>query len=110
VSPQVALSGGSQGGEFTSAFGGAAELHGRMASAAYDANDPTRTWSVHRSSRDDVDLGEAREQSSFHRDHRRAQWLRAVRSTLPMGRMQAHIRKYAVCPLPFGQVKELNVS
>ena len=36
----MALSGGGQGVEFTSAFGGAAELHGRMASASYDANDP----------------------------------------------------------------------
>jgi hypothetical protein len=38
----MALSGGSQGGEFTSAFGRVAEVHGRMASAAYDANDPKR--------------------------------------------------------------------
>src|ERR1700722_12338769 len=38
------LSGGSQGGEFTSAFGGAAEVHGRTASAAFDANDPLRHW------------------------------------------------------------------
>ena len=36
----MALSGGSQGGEFTSAFGGVAELNGRTASAAFDANDP----------------------------------------------------------------------
>src|SRR6478736_8197507 len=36
------LSGGSQGGEFTSAFGRAAEVHGRTASAAFDANDPLR--------------------------------------------------------------------
>jgi hypothetical protein len=39
----LALSGGSQGGEFTSAFGGVAEVHGRTASAAFDANDPYRT-------------------------------------------------------------------
>ena len=39
----MALSGGSQGGEFTSAFGGAAEVYGRMASAAFDANDPKPT-------------------------------------------------------------------
>ena len=39
----LALSGGSQGGEFTSAFGGAAEVNGRTASAAFDANDRTRT-------------------------------------------------------------------
>src|ERR1700738_3474964 len=38
----MAQSGESQGGEFTSAFGEAAELHGRMASAAFDANDPER--------------------------------------------------------------------
>ena len=38
MSPVVALSGGSQGGEFTSAFGRAAEVHGRTASAAFDAN------------------------------------------------------------------------
>jgi hypothetical protein len=31
----MALSGGSQGGEFTSAFGGVAEVHGRTASAAF---------------------------------------------------------------------------
>ena len=36
----MALSGGSHGGEFTSAFGGAAEVHGRTDSAAFDANDP----------------------------------------------------------------------
>ena len=42
ISPVVALSGGSQGGEFTSAFGGVAEVHGRTASAASDANDPKR--------------------------------------------------------------------
>src|ERR1700680_4153223 len=41
--PLLALSGGSQGGEFTSAFGGVAELHGRTASAAFDANDPERS-------------------------------------------------------------------
>jgi hypothetical protein len=35
--PVMALSGGSQGGEFTSAFGGSAEVHGRRASAAFDA-------------------------------------------------------------------------
>jgi hypothetical protein len=40
MSPVVALSGGSQGGEFTSAFGGVAEVHGWTASAAFDANDP----------------------------------------------------------------------
>ena len=37
------LSGGSQGGEFTSAFGGVAEVHGRTASAAFEAYDPPRT-------------------------------------------------------------------
>ena len=42
----VGLSGGSQGGEFTSAFGGAAEVHGRTASAAFDANDPKPTYPV----------------------------------------------------------------
>jgi hypothetical protein len=35
-------------------------LHGRTASAAFDANDPSRKWSVHRNSRDDVDLRGAR--------------------------------------------------
>ena len=40
VSPVMALSGEGQGGEFTSAFGRGAELHGRTASAAFDANDP----------------------------------------------------------------------
>jgi hypothetical protein len=39
----LALSGGSQGGEFTSAFGGVAEVHGRTASASFDANDPNRS-------------------------------------------------------------------
>jgi hypothetical protein len=39
----LAQSGGSQGGEFTSAFGGAAEVNGRTASAAFDANDPKPT-------------------------------------------------------------------
>jgi hypothetical protein len=34
---------GKQGGEFTSAFGAVAEVHGRTASAAFDANDPIRT-------------------------------------------------------------------
>ena len=47
MSQLLALSGGSQGGEFTSAFGGAAEVHGRTASAAFDANDPNRTmWAL----------------------------------------------------------------
>ena len=36
----MAQSGGGQRGEFTSAFGRAAEVHGRTASAAFDANDP----------------------------------------------------------------------
>ena len=43
----MALSGGSQGGEFTSAFGGVAEVHGSTASAAFDANDPNETLAVH---------------------------------------------------------------
>jgi hypothetical protein len=43
ISPLLALSGGSHGGEFTSAFGRAAEVHGWRASTAFDANDPTRT-------------------------------------------------------------------
>ena len=34
----MALSGENHGGEFTSAFGGVAEVHGRTASAAFDAN------------------------------------------------------------------------
>src|SRR5947209_2729735 len=38
----LALSGGSQGGEFTSAFGRVAEMHGPAASVAFDANDPER--------------------------------------------------------------------
>jgi hypothetical protein len=41
--PLLALSGGSQGGEFTSAFGRAAEVHGRTASAASEAYDPEPT-------------------------------------------------------------------
>jgi hypothetical protein len=41
--PRLYLSGGSQGGEFTSAFGGVAEVHGRTASAAFDAFDPNRS-------------------------------------------------------------------
>jgi hypothetical protein len=45
--PLLALSGESQGGEFTSAFGGVAEVHRRTASAAFDANDPNRTmWAL----------------------------------------------------------------
>ena len=43
LSRSLALSGGSQGGEFTSAFGGAAEVHGRTASAAFEAYDPLLT-------------------------------------------------------------------
>jgi hypothetical protein len=39
----MALSGGSQGGKFTSAFGGAAEVHGRTASAGTVENDPKVT-------------------------------------------------------------------
>jgi hypothetical protein len=49
--PLMAQNVGDQGVEFTSAFGRAAEVHGRTASAAFDANDPSRKWSVHRSSR-----------------------------------------------------------
>jgi hypothetical protein len=37
--PRLYLSGGGQGVGFTSAFGGAAEVHGPTASAAFDAND-----------------------------------------------------------------------
>jgi putative tryptophan/tyrosine transport system substrate-binding protein len=47
MSPEVALSGESQGGEFTSAFGGVAEVHGRTASAASEAYDPPATLAVH---------------------------------------------------------------
>ena len=43
----MALSGGSQGGEFTSAFGGVAEVHGSTASAAFAAYDPSETLAVH---------------------------------------------------------------
>ena len=39
----MALSGGSQGGEFTSAFGGVAEVHGPTASVAFEAYDPNRS-------------------------------------------------------------------
>ena len=39
----MALSGGSQGGEFTSAFRRAAEVHGRTAPIASEAYDPQRT-------------------------------------------------------------------
>ena len=46
LSQVVALSGGSQGSEFTSAFGGVAEVHGRTASAASEAYDPLRTSRV----------------------------------------------------------------
>src|SRR4029077_13463809 len=45
--PLLALSGGSQGGEFTSAFGGVAEVDGRRGSVAFAPNDPTRTLAVH---------------------------------------------------------------
>jgi hypothetical protein len=38
----MALSGESHGGEFTSAFGGVAEVHGRTASAAFNANVESR--------------------------------------------------------------------
>jgi hypothetical protein len=46
MSPELALSGESQGVEFTSAFGGVAEVHGRTASVAFDANDPLLTSDV----------------------------------------------------------------
>ena len=42
----LALSGESRGGQFMSAFGGVAEVHGRTASAAFDANDPNQTNAV----------------------------------------------------------------
>ena len=41
--PFMALSGGNQGGEFTSAFEGVAEVHGPTASAAFEAYDPQVT-------------------------------------------------------------------
>jgi hypothetical protein len=44
LGPVMALSGGSHGGEFTSAFGRAAEVHGWRASTAFDANDPSATF------------------------------------------------------------------
>ena len=40
----MALSSGSHGGEFTSAFVGSAEMHGRTASAASEAYDPIRSF------------------------------------------------------------------
>ena len=40
TSLQMAQSGGGKRVEFTSAFGRAAEVHGRTASAVFDANDP----------------------------------------------------------------------
>ena len=46
ISPELALSGGSQGGEFTSAFGGVAEVHGPRASVTFDANDLLQTRDV----------------------------------------------------------------
>ena len=69
----MAHSVGGQGVEFTSAFGKVAEVHGRTASAAFDAFDPKRKWSVHRSSRGLADglldhlVGE-REQRRRHSD------------------------------------------
>jgi hypothetical protein len=39
ISPVLAQSGGGQRVEFTSAFGGAAEVHGWRASTAFDANE-----------------------------------------------------------------------
>jgi hypothetical protein len=46
MSPEVAQSVGGQVVEFTSAFGGVAEVHGPTASAAFDANDPSRPSAV----------------------------------------------------------------
>ena len=43
----MALSGGSQGGEFTSAFWEVPEVLGRTASDAFNANDPSETLAVH---------------------------------------------------------------
>jgi hypothetical protein len=43
----IGTSSGSQGGEFTSAFGAVTEVNGRTASAAFDANDPSATLAVH---------------------------------------------------------------
>jgi hypothetical protein len=56
MSPVVALSGGSHGGEFTSAFGKAAEVHGRTAPAAFDAIDPSATLAVHYGNGFDADF------------------------------------------------------
>ena len=53
----MALSGGSHGGEFTSAFGGVAEVHRRTASAAFDAYDPQATLAVHCGNGFDADFG-----------------------------------------------------
>jgi hypothetical protein len=50
-----ALSGGSQGGEFTSAFGGVAEVHGRTASAA-STRMPSRPGGFHPEPLTDPDL------------------------------------------------------
>jgi hypothetical protein len=49
MSQLLALSGGRQGLEFTSAFRGAAEVHGRTASVAFDANDPLRALAERKS-------------------------------------------------------------
>ena len=46
----ASLSGGSQGVEFTSAFGRATEVHGRTASAAFEAYDSQQKSMLHRTS------------------------------------------------------------
>ena len=66
--PRLYLSGGSQGGEFTSAFGRAAEVHGRTTSVAFDVNDPTRKCSVHRSSREFLVFAEGEEAIVVYRE------------------------------------------
>jgi hypothetical protein len=76
-----------------------------LAPRAPSIHDPSRKSSVHRSSRDDVDLGEAREQSSLHRDHRRFRMATrssinsADRSYAAAKIMKAITGKYTVCPL-----------
>jgi hypothetical protein len=82
ISPLVALNGGGQGVEFTSAFGGAAEVYGPAASDAFDANDPSPTLATDLAVRHNarstcytqlvfLGLGEAHEAMRIHRGSRR---------------------------------------
>ena len=67
--------------------------------------DPSRKWSVHRSSRDDVDLRMLVPTATIVEPNSYASSANAADKSYAAAKIKmADIRKYAVCPLLFGQI------